>query len=238
MLSENRGVGLPWQMAFTCCEPLLLDIKRSQNVTRAFMSHQQWHIFLTNAYCMWQTWSGAHPKGENGRVPTAGMYFFPLPGHNCWFAMQIRCPSQGKQATRSFPAPWTYQHGARASPSVHTHLAVPRSGTQHVKNQPFERDLLIRSLKDWNTGTVAPQGVLRFTQLKLGSTGPGYLQLIPNDSISLERRKRSTAHTPYTRCVQTCVLHLLEFCCVHQLNAARGACPREETSELKPVPPC
>lgn len=41
MWSENREVGLPWQMAFMCCKPLLLDIKRSQNVTRAFMT---WHI--------------------------------------------------------------------------------------------------------------------------------------------------------------------------------------------------
>lgn len=41
MWLENWEVALPWQMAFICCKPLLLDFKRSQNVTRAFMT---WHI--------------------------------------------------------------------------------------------------------------------------------------------------------------------------------------------------
>ena len=41
MWLENQEVALPWQMAFICHKPLSLDFKRSQNVTRAFMT---WHI--------------------------------------------------------------------------------------------------------------------------------------------------------------------------------------------------
>lgn len=79
--------------------------------------------------------------------------------------------------------------------------------TSHLK------DLLIcsQTLQGRYAGNLAPQGLLRLKQLKLWSMGPEYLEIIPNDLISLERRKRSTTHTHWRQDVQVCMLHLLQF---------------------------
>lgn len=60
-------------------------------------------------------------------------------------------------------------------------------------------------------GNLAPQGLLRLMQLKLSCMGPEYLEIIPNDLISLERRKRSTTHAHWRQDVQVCMLHLLQL---------------------------
>lgn len=97
--------------------------------------------------------------------------------------------------------PRKYAARARASRCwASPHLG--RTNTEHVHPLPSTHTSLFHA--------QAPS-MLKTSLLREISSGPGYLQLIPNDSISLERRKRSTAHTPYTRCVQTRVLHLLEF---------------------------
>lgn len=64
----------------------------------------------------------------------------------------------------------------RVHPLFSTHAQAPL--WLHVKNQPSERHLLIRSqtLQGRYAGNLAPQGILRLKQLKLWSIGPEYLR--------------------------------------------------------------
>lgn len=182
-------------------------------------SHQQWHMFLSDMNCMGQTWSGGCPKAENGNVSTPMMYFFLQPLHNRVFQFQ----NAAETRTNRYPGANRHEaflHLGNANrecthPLLWTHAqALNRALWLHVKNQPSERDLLICSQTLWVTSTgnlTPPPGLLRLKQLKLSCMGPEYSEIIPNDLISLERRKRSTTHTHWRQDVQVCMVHLLQF---------------------------